>query len=146
MQQVFAASKTGDREREPDILGPFEIGSLVVYETAHFQELLSDYGVLVRSRTEFASHTQTRLPPDTSNPSSSVNIIMNAIADALGMGKLPSPVLYIVVGLVSDSADSVGFIRLLGHFSYHVRVLLYRFSYFLLLLAPRYQATAVFGL
>lgn len=43
---------------------------------------------------------------------------MNAIADALGMGKLPSPVLYIVIGLVSDATASVGFVCLLGHFSY----------------------------
>lgn len=37
---------------------------------------------------------------------------MNAIADALGMGKLPTPVLYVVIGLVSGGTASVWVIRL----------------------------------
>lgn len=60
--------------------------------------------------------------PDTSNPSSSVNTVMNAIADALGLGKLPSSVLYVVVGLVSGATTSVSFIRLPKQFSHQVLV------------------------
>lgn len=47
---------------------------------------------------------------------------MNAIADALGLGKLPSSVLYVVVGLVSGATTSVSFIRLPKQFSHQVLV------------------------